>query len=192
MPEPNERNVQTQVKTIRLPKSLERSLEAEARSRKISLNSFITSILARYDEWDRLAEKFGFMCMADDALTAILDSLDDAQIAEIARECGASIPKAIMEFWFSHVSYEAFLKYLSLRSTYQHFVNHEVVTDKDGHLMITARHEHGRKWSVWSSNFLAEAIRTNFGVNPQLEINGNTFRIDCPSIIAASTKSWGM
>lgn len=187
MTERQESDEQTTVKTIRLPKSLEKSLETEARIRKISLNSFITSILARYDEWERIADKFGFMYLAGDALIAILDALDDAQIVKIAEECGASIPKAVMEFWFSHVSYETFLKYLSLRSTYQHFVNHEVVSDKDGHLVITARHEHGRKWSIWSSNFLAQAIRTNFGVNPQLEINGNTFRVDSPSLIKTVT-----
>ncbi len=172
----------TSVKTIRLPKALEKSLEKEARARKTSLNSFIVSLLEKFNEWDRLADKFGVINITEDALMSILEKLNEDQIVKVAKDCGASIPKAMMEFWFSRVSYETFLKYLSLRSAYQNFVKHEVVSESDGRLIITARHEHGRKWSVWCCNYLAEAIRVNFGLNPRAEINGNTFRIECPSL----------
>ena len=148
----------------------------------MSLNSFITSVLVKFDEWDRLADKFGMVTMPADVLVAILDGLDDAQIEKVARQCGASMPRAIMEFWFSRATPETFLKYLSLRSSYQHFVNHEVITGTEGQFILTARHEHGRKWSVWSCNYLVEAIRANFRVNPQFEINGNTYRIECPRL----------
>ena len=171
------------VKTIRIPKSLEKSLAREARNRKMSLNTFITSVLVKFDEWDRLADKFGMMSIADDVLLAILEGLDDSQIEKIAKECGSKTPRAIMEFWFSKVSPESFLNYLYLRSTYQHLVNHEVITDSDGQLVITARHEHGRKWSLWSCNFLAEAIRSNFGAESRIEIYGNTYRIECPHLM---------
>ena len=174
------------VKTIRIPKSLEKILEREAKNRKMSLNTFITSVLTKFVEWDRLADKFGMLSIPDEVLLAIIDSLDDTQIEKLAIECGSRTPRAIMEFWFSRVTPETFLSYLSLRSTYHHFVNHEVVTVDDGQLVITARHEHGRKWSVWSCNYLAEAIRTNFGVNSHLEINGNTFRIECPRLAKGS------
>lgn len=177
------------VKTIRIPKSLEKSLEREARSRKMSLNSFIVSVLMKFDEWDRLADKFGMISIPDDVLMSIIDSLDEGQIEKTAKECGARTPRAIMEFWFSRVTSESFLNYLSLRSTYQHFVNHEIVTDNNGKLVITARHEHGRKWSVWSSNYLAEAIKANFGMNSHIEINGNTFRIECPRLMKATTSA---
>ncbi|MCL4517651.1 MAG: hypothetical protein M1587_00465, partial [Thaumarchaeota archaeon] len=114
----------TSVKTIRLPKALEKSLEKEARARKTSLNSFIVSLLEKFNEWDRLADKFGVINITEDALMSILEKLNEDQIVKIAKDCGASIPKAMMEFWFSRVSYETFLKYLSLRSAYQNFVKH--------------------------------------------------------------------
>jgi len=170
------------VKTIRLSKSLERSLEKEARNRKVSLNSLISSVLAKYEEWDRLAQRFGMMSLPADELIALLDALSEAQIEKIARQCGAGMPRAMMDFWFSRVTPEIFLKYLGLRSTYQHFVNHEVIVDTEGRFVLTARHEHGRKWSIWSCNYLAEAIRANFGVEPKFEINGNTYRLECPRL----------
>ena len=176
----------TSVKTIRIPKSIEKVLEREAVNKKISLNTFITSVLTKFVEWDRLADKFGMISLPDEVLMAIIDALDDTQIEKIAKECGSRTPRAVMEFWFSRVTPETFLSYLSLRSTYQHFVNHEVVTDEDGQLVITARHEHGRKWSVWSCHYLAEAIKTNFGVISRLEINGNTFRVECPRFTKVS------
>jgi hypothetical protein len=170
------------VKTIRLSKTVEKTLEREAKNRKISLNSFISSILNKYDEWDRLAERFGMMSLPGDELTAILEGLSEEDVERIAKNCGRSIPRAVMDFWFSRVSPETFLKYLSLRMNYQHFVNHEVISGDDGQFILTARHEHGRKWSVWSCNYLAEAIRANFGVEAKFEINGNTYRIECPSL----------
>ncbi len=170
----------TAVKTIRLSKSLERSLEKESRNKKVSLNSLITSVLVKYEEWDRLAEKFGMMSLPAEELIALLEALNEAQIEKIARQCGAGMPRAVMDFWFSRVTPETFVKYLGLRSTYQHFVNHEVVAGTEGQFILTARHEHGRKWSIWSCNYLAEAIRANFGVDSKFEINGNTYRLECP------------
>ena len=177
----------TSVKTIRLAKSLEKSLEREAKSRSMSLNSFVSSILIRYDEWDRLAEKFGMMSIPPDEIIAMLDNLSDAQIEKTAKKCGESIPKAVMDFWFSKTSPEAFLKYLSLRMTYQRLVNNEVLSGAEGQLVLIARHEHGRKWSVWSCNYLAQAINANFGVEAKFEINGNAFRIECPRLTKIET-----
>jgi hypothetical protein len=173
------------VKTIRLSKSLEKSLEREAKSRKMSLNSFVSSVLAKYDEWDRLAEKFGMMSIPPDEVIALLDNLSGAQIEMTAKKCGEAVPKAIMDFWFSKTTPEAFLKYLSLRMNYQKFVNHEVITGTDGQFILTARHEHGRKWSLWSCNYLAEAIKANFEIEAQFEINGNTYRLECPRLVRA-------
>jgi hypothetical protein len=179
----------TSVKTIRLSKGLERSLEREARNRKMSLNSFVTSILAKYDDWDRLAEKFGMVSLPADELTAILEGLSEAQIEKIARQCGASIPRAVMDFWFSRISAESFLRYLSLRSNYQHFVNHEVIAGNEGQFILTARHEHGKKWSIWCCNYLAEAIRVNFGLEAKFEINGNAYRIECPKLLKTEIRT---
>jgi hypothetical protein len=173
------------VKTIRLSKPLEKSLEREARARRMSLNSFITSVLVKFDEWDRLADKFSMMTIPADVIMAILEGLNETQIQKIAKECGASISKAIIEFWFSRVTPDTFVKYLSLRSTYQHFVNHEVITGGEGQLIITARHNHGRKWSIWSCNYISEAIKVNFGLIPQFEINGNAYRIECHQLAKA-------
>lgn len=155
----------------------------------MSLNSFITSLLMKFDEWDRLADKFGMVTFPDDVLTSMLEELEDDRIERLARKCGASIPRAIMEFWFSHVTPEAFLKYLTLRMNYQHFVNHEVTTSEEGRLVITARHERGRKWSIWSCNYLAEAIKVNFGEDCQFEINGNTYRLECPDLATIKVRA---
>jgi hypothetical protein len=145
----------------------------------MSLNSFIASTLEKYDEWDRLAEKFGILCIEDEVLMAILNGLEGDQIAKIARDCGTRIPKAVMEFWFSQVTPEIFLKFLRLRSRYQRFVNHVVDVGNEGQLVITARHKYGKKWSLWSSSYIAEAIKANFGLTCQIEIDENTFRIEC-------------
>lgn len=170
------------MKTIRLPKSIEKSLEREARSRNVSLNSFIVSVLSRHDSWDRLADKFGMMSVPSDEMVSILDALTEIQIQNTAKECGETIPRAMMQFWFSNVTPESFLRFLSLRMNFQHFVNNEVISGSEGGFVLTARHEHGKKWSIWSCNYIVEAIRANFGVEAKFEISGNTYRIESPPL----------
>lgn len=63
-------------------------------------------------------------------------------------------------------------------------MNHEVTVGGEGQIILTARHEHEKKWFDWSYNYMAEAIRINFGVSPKFEIRGNTYRIESPRLTA--------
>jgi len=64
----------TVLRTIRIDKDLDDALDKDAEEHNVSENALISSILAKYIEWDRYAEKFGRVSLPNEALRAIIDS----------------------------------------------------------------------------------------------------------------------
>src|SRR2546427_4506957 len=83
----------TKLRTIRLPVALDSALEEEAGNRTMSTNSFIISILEKYDEWDRQAERFHFMAFPKeqvrDEFAALADPTLMKRLAKVAGGAGA-------------------------------------------------------------------------------------------------------
>jgi hypothetical protein len=168
----------TKLRTIRLPITIDAALEEEAANRGTTMNSFVVSILERYEEWDRLAEKFRFigfpMQMVRDQFSLIKDQ---AAMELMARHFGAMVPKEMMLFWFKEVSLESFLRYLSLQSKFQGYAEYE--TSHHGEkIVIVAKHQLGPNWSIWLGAYLEEAIRSNLEVAPRVEFSDNTVKIE--------------
>jgi hypothetical protein len=168
----------TKLRTIRLPITIDAALEEEAAKRGITMNSFVVSILERYEEWDRLAEKFQFigfpMQMVRDQYSIIQDQ---SALERVARSLGAKVPKEMMLFWFKEVSLESFLRYLSLQSKFQGYAEYE--TSHHGEkIVIVAKHQLGPNWSTWLGAYLGEAIKSNLGVVPEVELSDNTVKLE--------------
>jgi hypothetical protein len=67
----------TKLRTIRLARDLDNLLQKDAKSKRISTNSLLTSIVVKYAEWDRYAEKFGLVSLTQAASRSILEAIDD-------------------------------------------------------------------------------------------------------------------
>jgi len=168
----------TRLRTVRLPVAIDSALEEEAGKRGITTNSFIVSILEKYEEWDRLAEKFRFigfpMQLVREQFSLIKDPTD---LKRFAHDFGAKIPKEMMLFWFKEVNLDSFLKYLSLQSKFQGYAEYETV-HKNEEILIIAKHQLGANWSIWLGAYLEEAIRSNLGVIPRVEYTDNTVTLE--------------
>ena len=73
------------LRTFRIAQSINDVLELEARTRGISPNTLVSSILNRFTNWDRLAERFRFICVKDELFTAMIEALPKERLTEIAR-----------------------------------------------------------------------------------------------------------
>src|SRR5579863_1642813 len=100
----------TKLRTVRLPITIDAAIEEEAAKKGITMNSFVVSILERYEEWDRLAEKFQFVGFPTQMVRDQYSSIKDHSALERdARIFGAKVPREMMLFWFKEVSLESFL-----------------------------------------------------------------------------------
>jgi len=177
-PEKSKARYKTKLRTIRLPVGLDTALEEEAGKRTMSTNSFIISILEKYDEWDRQAERFHFMAFPKEQVRDEFAALDDQTLMKrLAKSAGATVPKEMMLFWFKEVSLDSFIKYLALQARYQRYAHYEIQHHNEKTTII-AKHDLGPNWSVWLECYIGEAIKTNFGVSPRIESGQNTVRFE--------------
>jgi hypothetical protein len=170
------------LRSIRVSSALAESLSREARSRRVSVNSLVSSVLEKYDEWDRMADKFGFVQIPSDLFKLFLSTLDVEKLSEVAKEAGRTFPKEAVLFWFKEVNYPNLVRYLELQSEFQfqnQLLHHEVTTSK-GKVTIVLHHLFGERGSIWFLNYLSEAIRTNLGVTPTADKTSNSVRLEFP------------
>jgi hypothetical protein len=178
----------TKLRTVRLPVALDSALEEEAGKRTMSTNSFITSILEKFDEWDRQAERFHFMAFPKEQVRDEFAALEDVTLMKrLAKSAGATVPREMMLFWFKEVSLESFLKYLALQARYQRYAHYEI-KHHDEKTTIIAKHDLGPNWSVWLECYIGEAIRSNLGVVPKIESSPNTVRFEFQNSKSASAR----
>ena len=71
----------TTLRTIRLTRDLDNLLQNDAKSKNISINSLLTSILVKYAEWDRYAEKFGLVSLTRADSKSLLKAIDENKLS---------------------------------------------------------------------------------------------------------------
>lgn len=167
------KNKPTILKTIRISEDIDSLLKKDAASKRTTTNALIHSILTRYLEWDRFAERYGFISVTQETFKTILDKIDEEKLAEASRELGAKVPKDILLFWYGKTGISGFVKYLSLLSDYATFAHFEVTRDGSKYL-VTAHHNLGAKWSNYLKSFLETALKTTTGIVGEAETSRNS------------------
>jgi hypothetical protein len=174
------RKESTVLKTYRYSKQLDDALEREAKTRGISPNALVSMIFTKYTNWDRYAEKFGYVGVTHETLRFLLDALDVEKLTTAAGQQGARVPKEAVLFWFKKLDVETFLSYLEnlcnyagqARYDYQHL---------EGQHVITLRHELGMKWSYWLKYSLDAALRKALQIVAEFDISEGVVVCKFPS-----------
>ena len=95
----------TVLKTIRIDRDLDEALDKDAEEHNVSENALISSILAKYIEWDRYAEKFGRVSLPNEALKAIIEATEPDKLGTAAEEFAASVPKDYIMFHYRSMNF---------------------------------------------------------------------------------------
>lgn len=164
------------VRSIRITQELDDLIRKDATDRGLTVNALISSILAKYAEWDRYADRFGFVTITRDGFRSFIEAIEDDRLVEIAEELGARNPREMTLFWFKRLSLRTFLRYLSIYSRYGRIGEYEVEAAGGSHT-ITLHHDLGRKYSLLLARFLKRALETIAKVSPQLSVGENALAI---------------
>lgn len=167
------------LRSIRVSRKLAVNLENEAREAKISVNSLVASILERHDEWEKVADKFGFVHISGELFRRFLDALDEDNLASMAREFGRDMSTDLIIFWFKEVSLESVKRYFSLLAHYEKLFTLDF-TELRGNYVIIAHHDFGEKGSIWFLNMLRGAIESNLDVTTSVKHTKTSVMIEIP------------
>ena len=167
------RREQTTLRTVRIPNELDNALETISKEKGLSVNSFVSMLLRKYVEWDKYADRFGYITLTRESLRRILHATDDSKLIESAQDYGSTVPKEFLMFWFKELNIDSVLNALSLRCKYANVAEYELKTDGRNY-MIILHHDLGLKWSEFFGYTLQQEIKTILQVLARLEISRNS------------------
>ncbi len=142
--------------TYRLPEKIVDELETEAMQKNISQNVLVRQILEKYLQWDKFANKIGFIPVPKGILNALGDELDGKNIDEIIKVVHPIIKDTAM---FMKGGYdlkrcietlEDFMRASGMKSDHR-------IEGQSHHFII--QHDLGLKWSVFTEQLLTEIFR---------------------------------
>jgi len=166
----------TVLRTVRLSQELDGILEKDANLHRTSVNALISSIVAKYTEWDRYTQRFGHISIPGTLFRALLDLIDEDALATLAERCGVELTSEVALFWFKKINLETLLQLFLNVSEYGKIG--EVEIENEGRdYTISIYHGFGKKWSTWLEHYIDKTIRTYLKAVPQFETSDNTVAV---------------
>ena len=164
---------QTTLRTVRIPRELDNALETISKERGLSVNSFVSMLLKKYVEWDKYADRFGYISLTRESLRRILNATDVNKLIESAQDYGSTVPKEFLMFWFKELNIDSVLTALSLRCKYTNIAEYELKVDGKNYIIIL-HHDLGIRWSEFFGYTLQQEIKIVLQVLARLEISRNS------------------
>ncbi|MFQ6013469.1 MAG: hypothetical protein ACE5LS_07485 [Thermoplasmata archaeon] len=164
------------VRSIRITKELDDLIRADAEDKGLTVNALVSSILTKYAEWDRYADRFGFVTITRNGFRTYVEAIEEDKLTQIGEELGRRNPREMALFWFKRLNLETFLRYLSIYSRYGRIGEYEM-EKRDGSHTISVHHDLGRKYSLLLARFLKEALETIAKVSSETTVGENALAI---------------
>ncbi len=142
--------------TYRLPEKIVDELETEAMQKNISQNVLVKQILEKYVQWDKFADKIGFIPVPNGILNALGDELDGKNIDAIIKVVLPIIKNSVM---YMKGGYDL-LRCIETLEDYMRAAGMKSDHRVEGglhHFII--QHDLGLKWSVFTEQLLTEIFR---------------------------------
>ena len=162
----------TVLKTIRFSQADADALDRDAKSRGITFNALVSATATRYLEWDRYADKYGFVALPQQSLRYLTSLLNEDQLGKFGSETGAKNAPAIAHFWFNRLGVESFLNFLAVSAKYCRIWQYEI--GRHGpHFVLTVHNDIDPSYAAVHRHYFDQAIRGIVGVAPKIEQWGN-------------------
>lgn len=167
----------TVIRTVRLTKELDKILAEDADLKRTNLNALISSILMKYAEWDRYAERFSHISVPTTLFRGLLDLItDEDALAKLADRVGVELPSETASFWFKKINQETLLRFQRLACKYGRAGEIEI-EDEGPDLTFTIYHALGKNGSIWFEHYFDKLIRTYLKVIPQIRTTENSVTV---------------
>ncbi|MDA4114422.1 MAG: hypothetical protein OK474_10285 [Thaumarchaeota archaeon] len=163
----------TVLRTIRLSAEHDRILEEDARKKGLSVNSLLTTLITKYAEWDRFAERFGYVSIGRQGFGRLFDFLTDEALVTHGRDAGGRNAPEITRFWFGKLNIETFFSFLTVHSKYSGIYHYELISSGRTRTIVF-HHELGPRYSIVLANYFDQAIKKIVGVAPKVEIGDSS------------------
>ena len=167
------------IKTFRLPADLVGALATDAEKGGTTVSGQLVSILTRYAEFDRFAQRFGFVTVNRGLFKAIVDEMTEDRIREVATSQSETIDEMV-EFWYGKRDVESVLAIIDVFSRYMRRFEY-TVTRRENELLVTLRSELGRKLALFMGTYWSEGISRVLDKKVGVEVARNQVTLRIPN-----------
>ena len=167
----------TVTRTIRLEAELDEALEKLASDGGESVNALLNRTLRKLAEWDRVAEAFGIMGVAQGTLIRLMEAITQDQARELGVWAAREQWEPMMRYMYGQVSVDSVLRSIDLlaRNSSRFIFDHVVMGRKH---VITIRHSMGMKWSSFYEGAARTTIEDLLGLKCVTQLTGETVDVE--------------
>lgn len=165
----------TEIITIRVPKSLKGKLEDRSKKQDHTLNLTINKILVKEVEWDEYLTEMRWLQFDPNSIRVIFSHLNEEQIKEIAKQIKDDVVSAI-KFIYENPTLENTIDFIKswLKSANMSF---RYTSDDNIHKFVV-NHELGKNWSLFAISVTDEFL-TELGFKQTTTVvESKTYRFD--------------
>ncbi len=172
--------VKTDTVSFRVPSDLRLILEDEARRNKVTLNTLVTQIFARYASWGQFSGKLKLLPVNKDLLREIFQPMQKEKIVEIAKRLGETTGREEILFLFQQISPRTVLEYMDVWASHFDACKHHY--DGKTHF-YTVHHDVNLNFSIFTKEYVSSMIQSTIPSTVRFEAmspNALTFSFDLP------------
>ena len=174
----NKKKKGTSVMSFRLDEDIVEALRKEAEEEEVSINVLAGHIFRRYVEWERDAQKVGFIPITREILISLITEVDDERIQDIVRNVGKNIFKAQILYMENRYDLDSFLKWLEVTNRMSGFAQKHVVEGRIHEYII--QHDLNMKWSLYMKTLYEMILDDVYKKKIEFEVTPSTvvFKIE--------------
>jgi hypothetical protein len=151
---------------------LEKAIEMDARAEGVSVNGLITSVLTKYHDWDRIADRARFISIPESFLIGLLGLAKGDEMARIVAEVGPTCIRENMLVWFKKGDLSEFIAWISLYSKYSG-LSVDVSTDETSTVVMKLVGHLEEKWSKFLATMITQTMESLYRINPKIQALNN-------------------
>lgn len=168
-------NNKTDPMTFRIEKDIIKNLRQDAKSKGITLNTFINQIIRNFLDWYIFEPKIGMIPIAKPVVVELFRCLTKEEVSSIASNVGKSAIYDITLFMKSKVDIDTFLQWFELRIKNSPMQLYHSVNGKIH--IYTIKHDININWSYYYKVILERIFHEVFNKNVDINISEGSFTV---------------
>ena len=151
--------------------SLDKTISELAEERGLSFNLIANQILTKYCEYERVAEKLGFIDIAPLSLKNLLSLISTEESEALGSMSGLSgrNAKQLVSMMMGGSDLKSFLAALNLMEKHMRAFTSDILIKED-ECQIIMSHNLGIKWSHFLKGMVSSTLKETYQVNPTFEV----------------------
>jgi hypothetical protein len=161
----------TATASFRLDESALATLQEDAKTQNVSVNTLLNQLILSYANYDRPMNRFHIVKMPASTFRYILQGANDESIIEAGTSVGNDVPRTFIQAKWGQVTVENCLEYLKTMSKHAKLYDFSEVVE-EGNISVTLTHDFGAKGSLFLQHYV-KAIFAPMGKPLKFSANEN-------------------